>query len=772
MTPGNDRQRVCVRRLLICVLIIMVAMLLEAGSTLAQGSTELVSINRTNTASGNAGSYSHAITPNGRFVAFGSDAANLTEILDVNGPSIVTAGDVFVRDRWTKTTKLVSVNYAGTASGNGSSSIPAISPDGRYVAFQSSASDLVHNDTNGPNGADVFVRDLQTNKTTLVSVNYAGTASGNRSSHHPLISDDGRYVVFYSQASDIIANDTNGHSDVFVRDLQTGTTTLVSINRNGTGGGNANSFHLAITPDGRYIVFASSATDLTPINDTNNASDLFVRDLRTGTTQLVSINRAGTASGNGESQPNPVITPDGHYVAFVSNASDLTEAGDANRLNDVFVRDLQTGMTTLVSVNLAGTASGNGTSTHPAISVDGRYVAFASQASNLAANDTNGFFNGDVFVRDLRAGTTQLVSINRTETGSGNGDSFFAPTISADGRYVAFPSRARDLAALDNPGQNIFVRDLKTQTTQLASTNLENTSGGNNGSYDPLITPGGQYVAYSSLATNLAPDDTNNAQDVFVFTTFPHINPIDDAWLFVRQHYLDFLDREPDQGGWDYWTNEITKCGNDTECINRRRLGVSAAFFVENEFQRTGGYVYRLYRSTLGRQPTYAEFTQDRKIVVEGDTLEATKAAYAEAFVRRAEFLRVYPAEMTAEAFVTALLQGVQQTSGVNLSALSSSLMSLYNGGAGRAAIVRTVADDAAFAQAVKNNSFVRMEYFGYLRRDPDPGGEAFWNDVLNNREPNNYRGMVCAFLTSREYQERFGSVVPHSDVECASAIK
>lgn len=241
---------------------------------------------------------------------------------------------------------------------------------------------------------------------------------------------------------------------------------------------------------------------------------------------------------------------------------------------------------------------------------------------------------------------------------------------------------------------------------------------------------------------------------------------IDDADFFVYQQYLDFLNRFPDQGGWDYWTGEINKCGTDQVCINRRRLGVSAAFFVENEFQRTGGFIYRVYRSTLNRQPTYAEFMQDRKLVIEGDTLEATKVAYVNAFVQRPEFVQKYQ-----NFSVEDLLDTVKRTSGVDLSSQKSALISLYNSG-GRAAVVRQVADDAAFAQAVKNNSFVRMEYFGYLRRDPDPGGEAFWNDVLSNKEPNNFRGMVCAFLTSREYQERFGSRVTHHDSECGSAIQ
>ena len=287
------------------------------------------------------------------------------------------------------------------------------------------------------------------------------------------------------------------------------------------------------------------------------------------------------------------------------------------------------------------------------------------------------------------------------------------------------------------------------------------SSGNGNGTVSYFV---GMNTSASSRTTAL----TIAGQTFTVMQAGATANPVDDALTFVRQQYLDFLGREPDQGGWDYWTNEINKCGADATCVHKRRIGVSAAFFYEAEFQRTGGYVYRIYRSTLGRPPTFAEFMQDRPLVVEGDTLEATKAAYAETFVQRAGFLQKYPVGITAEKFVGDLLESVQRTSGVDLSSQRSTLIGLYNGGAGRAAIVRTVADNQVFADAVKNNAFVRMEYFGYLRRDPDAGGEAFWNDVLNGRERNNYYGMVCAFLTSKEFQERFGLVVTRNNTSCA----
>ena len=247
-------------------------------------------------------------------------------------------------------------------------------------------------------------------------------------------------------------------------------------------------------------------------------------------------------------------------------------------------------------------------------------------------------------------------------------------------------------------------------------------------------------------------------------------NPIDLAQIFVRQHYLDFLNREPDPGGLDYWTNNITSCGNDARCVTSRRTGVSAAFFIEMEFQNTGSFVYRLYKGGLGRRPTYGEFIQDRA-QLDVLNLETTKQSFALAFVARNEFTQKYAANTTATSFVDALLATIQTSSGVNLSNQRTSLITRYNSGAGlnqsRALVLRDVVDATEFTAAEYNPSFVLMQYFGYLGRDPDPGGFNFWLNVLNNREPNNYRGMVCSFVSSREYQERFGLMLSRSNTDC-----
>jgi hypothetical protein len=234
----------------------------------------------------------------------------------------------------------------------------------------------------------------------------------------------------------------------------------------------------------------------------------------------------------------------------------------------------------------------------------------------------------------------------------------------------------------------------------------------------------------------------------------------------VRQQYLDFLEREPDPGGWDYWTSEITKCGTDTACLDDRRISVSAAFFIEQEFQNTGFYVYRVRRASLGTQANLAQYVNDRGLI--GGGTAAEKVAFTDAWVQQPEFLAKYPIALTGPQFVDALLGSIKQGSGVDLASQRDALIADYGANGSRSRIVRAVVDNATFVGAEYNPAFVLAQYFGYLRRDPETGGYQFWLDVLNNKQPNNFRGMVCSFLTSTEYQERFSPVVTRSNRDCA----
>jgi hypothetical protein len=265
----------------------------------------------------------------------------------------------------------------------------------------------------------------------------------------------------------------------------------------------------------------------------------------------------------------------------------------------------------------------------------------------------------------------------------------------------------------------------------------------------------------------------NRTDAVFTATAdaIPTANAIDSTEYFIRQQYLDLLGREPDQGGFDYWSGQLNACGANAACLRTRRLDVAAAFFTENEFQRTGSFVFRAYKGLLGRQLTFAEFSVDRTMVVEGPNLDATKLAFATSFVQRPDFVARYQQNTTPVSFVDAAMQSVSIAGELDLGNRAE-LIALYESGANmnasRALVVRALADHPPFAQAVYNRAFVLTEYFGYLRRDPDQGGYNFWVNVLDTRVPGNYRGMVCAFITSAEYQRRFSSVVTRTNSECS----
>jgi hypothetical protein len=257
----------------------------------------------------------------------------------------------------------------------------------------------------------------------------------------------------------------------------------------------------------------------------------------------------------------------------------------------------------------------------------------------------------------------------------------------------------------------------------------------------------------------------NKTDAVFAaLPVFETANPLDLPEFFVRQNYLDFLGREPDEGGLEYWSREIHWCNGDEQCISARRIAVSAAFFIEEEFQQTGNFVYRLYKGSLERQPSYAEFTADRERVRQAGTLDERRAAFVEDWVGRAVFKQRYPEAMTVAEFVNRLFDSAAL---VPYTDERRQQIAAMRTGKTRAQVLREVIEIADFRSREYNPSFVLMEYFGYLGRDPDREGYDFWLNTLNNRDPGNYRGMVCAFITSREYQQRFSSVVTRANSDC-----
>jgi Tol biopolymer transport system component len=351
-------------------------------------------------------------------------------------------------------TERISVSSAGE-QGNSLSRGPSISADGRYVAFYSHAANLVPGDSNEI--SDVFVHDQATRVTQRVSVSSTG-GQGNGYSCRPSISADGRYVAFESHAFNLVPGDANGAYDIFVHDRVTGVTERVSVS---SAGEQANDHidYCAITADGRYVAFSSSASTL--VSGDTSGPDVFMHDRVTGVTELVSVSSAGEVGNDRSSEP--AISADGRYVAFISSASNLVP-DDTNGLPDAFTRDRVAGTTARVSVSSDG-EEGNDSSIGPAISADGRYVAFYSCASNLVPGDANGSYP-DVFMHDRVTAVTELVSLSGA--GEQGSDCSYDPVIAADGPCVAFCSGADNLVPGDTNGaRDIFVRAPADVTLQV-----------------------------------------------------------------------------------------------------------------------------------------------------------------------------------------------------------------------------------------------------------------------------------------------------------------
>ncbi len=397
----------------------------------ATGLVQGVSLAMTNlVTTGDSDSEAPSISADGRYVAFSSDANNLVSSGDTNGTE-----NIFLRDRQAGSNSLVSVNLSGQ-SANSYSFTPQISSDGSEVVFQSIASDLTTNAESG--NQQIFARNLATGSNLLVSVNTNG-AGGNEFSDLQSLSGDGTKIAFRSYASDLVANDTNNTYDVFYRNIASNSVALVSINSAGTGSANGYSTSPRISASGQYVAFGSDASDLSPA-DNNTRFDIYRRDMAAGVTALVSANSNGVA-GNSSCGEDIYISGSGQFVAFESYDSDLAPGGAPGYYQEIFLRDMVAGTNQLVSVNNSNQYA-IGTCYLYGLSSDGRYVLFGSYAENLTANDTNGEPN--LYLRDVVAGTTTLVTVNHS--GSGPGDGYYNNgALSATGQYVIFTDTSTDL---------------------------------------------------------------------------------------------------------------------------------------------------------------------------------------------------------------------------------------------------------------------------------------------------------------------------------------
>jgi Tol biopolymer transport system component len=394
---------------------------------------------------------------------------------------------------------------AGGGDATSNSSWPSVSADGRFVAFSSWASNLVPGDVN--DNSDVFVRDLTTGTTTLVSVASDGTQA-NGSSFTPSISGDGDVVAFRSDATNLIPRDTEGHTDVFVHVISTGVTTRVSQTPDGIGA-NDDSSEPAISANGRFVAFSSVATNLVRVhvNATGLCCDIFVHNLATGR------NKLGDPMLNGKGASDsflPVLSASGRYLAFGSWGCGIAEGIECLDESNVYEQDMKTRTMTLVTRAYSGTV-GFGCGANPAISADGTKVAFISDGANLVPNDTNGAY--DVFVRDLTTGVTTRVSV--TSHGAQTNGGLGRVAISGDGRLVAFQSDAWNLVPNDdNLVQDIFVHDLRTGKTTRASVSSSGTEA-DAYSANAAIAADGSVLAFESDAGNLVASDQNITTDIF-----------------------------------------------------------------------------------------------------------------------------------------------------------------------------------------------------------------------------------------------------------------
>lgn len=474
--------------------------------------------------------------------------------------------------------ELISVTPGGIAGGvqGVSSLVPPfqggphiLSADNRYVVFSSPSDQLVAGDVNGVQ--DVFLRDRQTGTTTIVSLAADGSQA-NGDSGTPVISADGRYVAFVSVATNLVPGDANGYFDVFVRDLQTGTNALVSVSTSGAQA-NFGGSDPTISADGRYIAFASYSQNLVPPEANLYNTDVFVRDMLLGTTERVSVRPDGSQIIGSESM-RPSISADGSRIAFMVLDNTLggpTPQVPPNLHKGVYVRDLNTSQTILVSVRPDGSPSERLLSLDPVISANGRYVSFTNWEDldpNYpdSAEEDDGPFR-DVFVRDLQGGITERISL--PFPGGPAEESGGRATISADGRYVAYLPRSADVVRL---------RDRVTGTTTVITAPGGVPADGFQES--PSISEDGQFVYFESYATNLVPNDTNGQLDAFLFRAAPS------ADLSLT---LVATNTQPPTGTDVTFTVNVTNSGpHDTTGVEVRALLPAGLAYVSD----TGGGSY------------------------------------------------------------------------------------------------------------------------------------------------------------------------------------
>jgi len=614
---------------------------------------------------GGGASSGAALSANGRYVAFVSAAKNL-----LDQPVRGTCLDVYVRDRETGTTRLVSAALDGASGGDGDSWMPAISADGRWVAFQSQARNLVTNATQGV--GDIFARDLASGTTVLVSVSQAGSG-GSGASRNPAITPDGRYVLFESVATNLVATATQGLGDIYLRDLQTGVTALVSTDKRGASSGSGVSSEASLSADGQWAVFATTSTLQADVPSVKllGKRTILLRNLTSGTNYAPAVDLNGQLPTAGVSE-RPLLSADGRCLVFRSSSPNLTSTalggapyalywrdlsaltnalicaaassyvGDLGQValtpdgqfvafthtNRVYLWSAQSGTMTLGSVDNTG-APAAGVSASAAVSDDGQVVAFISNATNLTDAAVQG--NLQVYLRDMKTGTTRLASAN--PAGAGSQSDCLYPALSGDGQVVAFEADDGDLVDGDfNHATDVFVWDSGKAAVELVSArapsqpSLASDYGGwlaPNG-----LSADGRYLLFTSISGQLAANDNNGAMDVFLHDNSTGENrlisvnrdgtgPGDDASLAPSMtpdtRYVVFLS----------WAGDLVAAGVDTnrvEDVYVRDLASGQTVLVSVGLSGTAAGVTGSAPPIISADGRYVAFLSKSRDLVAGAT--------------------------------------------------------------------------------------------------------------------------------------------------------
>jgi len=593
---------------------------------------------------------------------------------------------------------------------------PAWSPDGRRLAFVSTRD----------GNAEIYVMNADGSGQTRLTNN---TASDLR----PAWSPDGTHIAFVSNR--------DGNDEIYVM----GPDGLNQTNLTHSQGDDSS---FSFSPDGAMIVFSSRRDDdqfhLYTMNFdgtgvsrlTNTAGDdidpswspaqLAFQSNRDDNDEIYSFvfsnQSQNRLTANTDFDEDPVQSTDGSKIVFASSRDGNLEiylfnadGSGLRRLTNNNASDIQPAVQPQAVIP-APPAAGTPT------------VQFT--ATDFSASETSGFGTLTVSRTGNAAGvaTVNYATVNGTATNVTD--------------YVpAFGTLKFNAGETSNTITVLLTDDVYVESTETLTVTLSN--------------PTGAVLGGVSTAT-LSISDSDTAP--------PSVNPIDDARFFVNQQYNDFLSRAPDQAGFDFWTNKITQCGNNIPCLQAARNNVSASFFTAAEFQDTGYFVYRLYKGGLGTLPTYQQFIMDRSRVVGGATLDADKLALANDFVTRDAFTTRYPAGLSPEDFANRLFDTAAL---FPFTAERQQLAQDIRNGKTRAQALMQVIEIQQFKSREFNPAFVLMQYLGYLHRDPDPGGYAFWLNALNS-DPSNVNGIVCVFITSTEYQLRFSPVVTANNAQCS----